>query len=92
MTPVVWRPSALEDLAGAAAYWRDIDPQLALAMIDAVTGLAARLGRFPRLGPAVAPGLRKLSERRFGYVLLYRISDDAVEVIALRHMRQNWRP
>ena len=55
---------------------------------------ARRLARFPRLGPADPdrPDTRQLFIRfgAAGYVARYRVLDDTVTVLAVRHMREAW--
>lgn len=93
MTPVSWRSRALLDLAKIATALRAIDPALALAAVDTLITAADRLADFPAIGaPLPNSRLRKLSERHFGYIILYRIGAADVEVVRGRHARENWAP
>lgn len=50
-----------------------------------------RLGRFPELGRrGRIEGTRELSVPRTRFIVVYRLSDDGVEVAALLHSSQNW--
>jgi toxin ParE1/3/4 len=52
-----------------------------------------RLARFPELGRAGrVEGTRELSVPRTRFIIAYRLTDARVEIVALRHAKQDWPP
>lgn len=74
--------------------WIAVDnPARARTFVDDLLERAVSLTRNPRRFPAV-PGsyggsVRKLSWH--GYVILYRIGDDAVEIVRIVHGSRDWK-
>jgi toxin ParE1/3/4 len=93
VTPVFWTTPARRDIDRIAADLADIDPAVASATIVAIRASSWRLRDFPLSAPAVGhAGLRKLSVTGAPYLLLYRVRDGSVEIIRVRHARENWLP
>lgn len=68
-----------------------IAPDLADAMLERVIAAAGPLRDHPRIGPVVDDkGGRKWLVRDTPFALFYDIADHGVEVIRVRHLRENW--
>ena len=74
----------LTDFLGASA------PDAALETVDIILDGLHILGSHPLVGRPLAHGLRELviSHGRTGYVALYRVVRDRVDILAVRHQRE----
>lgn len=52
---------------------------------------ARQLRDFPGSGPDVHRGLRSVGVLNTNYALVYRITGEEVEILRIRHNRENWR-
>lgn len=90
MAEVVWRRSALQDLIEIAAYIRQFDPKAADEYERALTALGESLSTFPNRGRPAVDGMRELVTVP-PYVLGYRVLGDQVQIVSVRHGRQQPR-
>ncbi|PZQ52088.1 MAG: hypothetical protein DI570_24640 [Phenylobacterium zucineum] len=85
-------PAAREDLTRLAAFVRDRAPDKSGEVRHRLHAALAGLSEFPERGPVVdqAAGIRELRVRlgRYGYVIQYRVDEDAVFVAHLYHARE----
>lgn len=88
---IQWSLAAGRDVDRLQTYLETIDPDLAAQAVIAVQAQANMLLQFPRMGTALSGGRRKLSERRFGYIVQYRIVRGGVIILRFRHQREDWR-
>lgn len=97
MPSLIWTRGALADVARLHAFPRAKDPDAAKRAVDAIRRTAAALIDRPRIGrpaPDIGPGYRELVVPfgRTGYVVLYRIDDETVAILAVRHRREAGYP
>lgn len=88
---VRWTKDALDEfdslMAANAAFGADSPRRAALEIEEGLE----RLTEFPRIGRrSNRPEERELVLRRLPYVIGYRVSEDAVEVLAVRHTARDW--
>jgi toxin ParE1/3/4 len=86
MSPVTRTERAASDLADILEYLDQHSPPAAERFAAAVDQRCAQLGRLPdigRLREELAPGLRSIVIDR--YVLFYRVTPNAVEVLRILH-------
>lgn len=86
MTRVVFRPEAIIDLQAIALFIAEQSVQRAEKTVERLRNRCRILESHPlagRLPPEIAEGLRSLSERP--YVVLYLITGDHAEVVAIIH-------
>lgn len=91
---VVFVDAANEELHEAANYLESRQAGLGERFLDQVKRAELLISRFPDSGHRLGPRLRRIVARRFHYVLIYRTTDNAVEIIAVAHQRQHpryWR-
>lgn len=89
MLQVYFTRAAREDLIG---IWTHIaeDDAAAGRVLDRLDEAASHLARNPQMGPArddIRPGLRYLVSG--SYLLLYRITDDGIEIVRAVHGRRD---
>ena len=90
MIPVVWLEPALEDLAAITHYIADRNPRAASNLLLRLQEDAEALGGLPatyRRGPL--PGTRQFVCHP-NYILIYRITTVAVEILNVVHSRQQY--
>lgn len=90
MLRLKWRPMAEADLLGILEFIGEDDPDAALALVhmirEKVEGLRAR-PKLYRVGRV--SGTREMVVHH-NYVVVYGIDADVVEVLSVKHARQQW--
>lgn len=81
--PVVLLPEAAQDAAEGRDFYERASPGLGRKFSAAVLEVLDRIGVFPELYGEVRPGVRAAGVRRFGYVIYYRLTPAAAEVLAV---------
>jgi addiction module RelE/StbE family toxin len=83
---VVWTRGAGSRLRAAYRYLANENRQAAWAFLNAVETLEANLAHFPEIGfESGYGGVRSLPIPRFRYRVFYRVDEDAVRIIRIRH-------
>ena len=86
-----WTRPALRDLSDIHAYIAECNPTAALNVARTIRALAERLTILPMLGyPGRVKGTRELALAGYPYVIAYRVTRKAVELLAVRHMARRW--
>lgn len=91
MNRVVYSARALRDLERFSDFLREVDPSAAEDAVRTIVGAIHMLRGSPFVGRTTGRrGLRELvvSYGKTGYVVLYRLRNEQVEVIAMRHQRE----
>lgn len=88
-----WTKASIADLTNIR-HWlvNEASTSIAIRLLTQIRQQASKLEAFPALGTTVTATERKLRVRGTNYVILYRIRPDSVEVLRVRHNRQDWRP
>ena len=87
---LVWLERALEDQDAALAYITDRNEAAAEALYSAIESCIGRLLKYPFMyRSGRAPGTREAVVHP-NYILIYRVTDDAVEIVRLVHARQQY--
>lgn len=89
MTSVVWSSAARRQLYLTTDWIARHDAGAASRLADAIDERIALLRDFPALGTPIDRGHRKLSLGRIRYVLVYAVSDDVIQILAIRHMARD---
>ena len=90
MLQVVWLETALADLTAIIEYIADRNPIAAAKLNDRLQEDAELLGELPaifRRGPV--PGTRQFVSHP-NYILIYRVTTVAVEILNVVHSRQRY--
>ncbi|MEO9131532.1 MAG: type II toxin-antitoxin system RelE/ParE family toxin [Sphingomonas sp.] len=87
-----WTIEARQDLAAIDDYHIDLNPEHATRVGRAAIATARFLAERPEAGPALVDDVRKWSVQGTDYVLIYRRTKAAVQVLRVCRARQNWRP
>jgi len=84
---IVWFTTrALADIESIAEYIKAHNPRAALRIEQAITVSINHLSQHPNLGvPRLHISVRALGVPRFPYTIYYRVDDQAVVIIHIRH-------
>jgi toxin ParE1/3/4 len=87
-----WTKAALRQLNEAYEYIQLDKPSAAARVADLIEAAADRIRLFPQMGrPSTRPKTRELAIPDTPFLLVYRVRDEIVEVLALYHGAQNWK-
>ncbi|KQM91472.1 hypothetical protein ASE70_15425 [Sphingomonas sp. Leaf22] len=68
----------------------NVAPVAASEMLAAVRARSTILDNFPGIGRAISGGSRLLRVQGTPYLLFYRMLPDRVEILRIRHDREDW--
>lgn len=92
MRRVRWVEQAQADLVRITDYYAAAAPDFTESLLDRIEALAGLLASYPEIGAALSgTGVRKVSVRGTRYLLFYRVTPDAIEILRVYHARQDWR-
>ncbi len=90
MLRLKWRPLAEEDLLDILEFIGEDDPNAALALVQMIREKVEGLRVRPRLYRAGrVSGTREMVVHH-NYIVVYSIEADLVEVLNVKHARQQW--
>ena len=90
MRKLVWRAAARDDLVRVIAYIAAHNPDAAMRMRRRIEASLIPLRRHPFLfRPGRVAGTRELVAHP-NYIVVYRVTDDAIEVVSILHARQRY--
>lgn len=88
---VVWTRAALQHLKDAREYIKIDNPKAAAGQIERIEVCVSRIGAFPMMGRSgMRAGTREFPVPGTPYILVYRVREDAVQVLAVLHGARNW--
>jgi toxin ParE1/3/4 len=88
---VRWSPEAAADFTTIVRYIRQDNPSAALRVARAIYNAIAQLNTFPNRGrPGKIDGTRELPLTSLPFVVVYRVTENAVEIVRLLHGAQRW--
>jgi toxin ParE1/3/4 len=89
--PLIINLEAEVELLDARLWYDGRREGLGAELLECVQEVFDRLQRTPELFPRVFEDLRLARVRRFPYVVVYRIDDDQLTVVAFYHSRRDPR-
>jgi len=88
---VRWSPEAVADFSAIVRYIRQDSTSAALRVARAIYNAIAQLNTFPNRGrPGKIDGTRELPLTSLPFVVVYRVTKNAVEIVRLLHGAQRW--
>lgn len=88
-----WSPAAADDFSHIIEYIRRDNPQVAQRVARTIYESASSLTHFPRKGRAGrVEGTRELVLPSLPFIVVYRIVQDAVEIVNVIHGAQRYPP
>jgi plasmid stabilization system protein ParE len=86
-----WTPAAAEDLKNIYDYLLEHEPQLARPTVIELRQGIRLLKEFPHKGrKGREEGTRELLHKRLPHIVVYRVKEDAVEILHIWHPAQDW--
>ena len=91
-TSVKWTTLALQDLEDIQDYIAERNPPAAFELAEQIRGqIHERLADYPLSGRAGrVDGTRELVVSGTAYVVAYRVQNEGVEILAIKHGAQEW--
>jgi addiction module RelE/StbE family toxin len=88
---LVWTHAAVRDLQEARAHIADDGPGAAALVASRTLASVGRLEDMPSLGRSGrVAGTRELAVPQTSYLLVYRLSDERIEMLRVLHGRRTW--
>lgn len=89
---IAWSGRAIRNIEAARDYIARDNPAAAEAVTERIIRQVERLVAFsPGLGrPGRISGTRELVVSRTPYIVVYRVAEDEVQVLAVIHQAQDW--
>jgi toxin ParE1/3/4 len=88
---ISWSPEAAFDFTAIVQYIRQDNSSAALRVARSIYDAVAQLSTFPNRGrPGRVNGTRELPLLRLPFVVVYRVRENAVEIVRLLHGAQRW--
>lgn len=93
MPQVIFSPAAIRDLQRLRDFLRPKSPEAARRAGEAIRQGVKALGSYPEMGRTIDDLPEQFREwvidfGNSGYIARYRISDDAVTVLTIRHQKE----
>jgi toxin ParE1/3/4 len=92
--PLIIRPEAEFDLAGAYGWYETQVPGLGSQFLLSIDATLSSIQRTPELYPVIHKNVRRSLIRRFPYGVFYVAKQDRIVVLAVLHARrdpQSWK-
>ena len=87
-----WTHPALADLIEAQNFIARENPAAAAAVAQRIWDASTNLCDHPNIGrPGHVPGTREWVVTDTPYLIVYRVKNDAVEILRVWHGRRNWQ-
>src|SRR4051794_9558574 len=92
--PIDFNVEAAAEASDARRWYANVNTTLGNEFVDELQSAITRIAAGPQRGANHLHGTRAMLVERFPYVIVYRILDDRVEVVAIQHVRRRpgyWR-
>jgi addiction module RelE/StbE family toxin len=88
---IIWRRAALNDLEAVREFITQDNPQAATRVYETVRAAVDPLANYPNLGRAGrVDGTRELIVVDLPYIVVYRVAEDTVRILAVIHTSRQW--
>lgn len=87
VAPLAYSAAANEDIRAAYHWLEEVRPGLGRAFVEELDRLTVRIGHHPAMYQRFRGECRRAVLSRFDYAIVYRVLDDAVQVVGMLHCR-----
>ena len=85
-----WTPAAAADLQAIHEYLKQHESERARPTIIELRQAIRQLMQFPHIGrPGRRQGTRELLHKRLPHIVVYRVTDETIEILHIYHPSQN---
>ena len=89
---ILWARIALRHLSEAREYLELENPEAAIRQIDLIERTVQRISLFPMMGrTGMRAGTREFPVPGTPYILVYRVGEDRLEILAVLHGVRDWK-
>jgi toxin ParE1/3/4 len=88
---IIWTEAAENDLRGIREYYAQFNPIAANRLVRRLLTAAEELPDTPQMGRPIRSGRRELVSV-WPYLIRYRVADDAIVILRIRHGRRRPQP
>ena len=85
---LIWHPEAQHEFVEAAGYYERREDDLGERFITHIEAALAKLLTSPLVARCFDGDCRKGRVDRFPYVLIYRVHDDELKIVAVMHQKR----
>jgi plasmid stabilization system protein ParE len=92
---LIIRPEAENELIDAIDWYEARGPGMGAELLRCVEASFSRIVRHPESYPVIHRGTRMATVRRFPYLVLYRVRNEEIIVVAVFHAKRDpkfWKP
>ena len=90
MLTIIWKETALDELAEIISFIADVNPEAATKLHEKIKAAILPAAEHPYLfRPGRVPGTREVIAHA-NYLLVYIVGIDSIEVVAVLHARQQY--
>ena len=89
--PIIISPEAETDISEAKSWYENQRSGLGDEFVGCVDEAFEQIRQWPNLSPKVFLDLRRKVVRRFPYLVIFRIDDDQITVVAVYHGKRDPR-
>jgi plasmid stabilization system protein ParE len=86
---LIFHPGVEHDLDQILGYYRERDPALPARFRARLKDQIDRIQLFPESGAVLFESYRRTSLRRFPFMVVYRVGDDRIDVLAVVSARRD---
>lgn len=83
--PLLFHPEARQDFVEAIDWYAERSPNAAHAFQEAVKSAGLEISKAPEMWPTYLLGTRRYLLKRFPFALVYRLTDEQIQLIAVAH-------
>jgi addiction module RelE/StbE family toxin len=88
---ILWQRQAITNLNDAREYIQAQNPEAARSIINRIEKVINQLQFFPMSGrPGRRSNTRELVVTRTPFIVVYRVSEDSLEILSLFHTSKQW--
>jgi len=88
MKPLRFHPAARAEITHLLAFYQEQQPGLEIRCMDALEDALVRIRKHPKIYRVVENDIRKCRLPRFPYGVIFRERNDAIEIVAVMHLRK----
>ena len=86
--PVEFHPSALAETQAAYDWYHERSPSAAAGLFGELDHAMEQIGEAPERWPSFLHGTRRFVLHRFPFSVVYRMTEAAIQIVALAHARR----